>query len=369
MLIYLHFGVPPPPSLFQAVSKLEGGHRDGVALWLPVPVAVQLLNEEGGEEVKRRLWDSCRTSPSAAGSFLAHVSPKYYKAWPTLGLQWVEVKNVLPEALGNKALDNEVAGALAEGGRIDEEGLVAKLGELRHHQKSLTRVIRKLPESTDISTLVKVRLWCVPTNRLLPPNSNIFFLPPLRLHSPSKIARLLTHSETDADMLHLESAVHGPRVRLNGVVKSFVASRVVAAFNDPGKRGALEGVWCLDYVLGEGGETGVEEGVARICNDRFPTETMECLAGGLPRTEGIVVEIVRGGGADIEPLKRRCEEDGCGLEGLVESREGREWVDGWVRGVDEPWGVIRKLHERKHQVRTEAKSCRSHKRHSLANNN
>ena len=57
-------------------------------------------------------------------------------------------------------------------------------------------------------------------------------------------------------MLHLESAVHGPRVRLNGVVKSFVASRVVAAFNDPGKRGALEGVWCLDYVLGEGGETG-----------------------------------------------------------------------------------------------------------------
>ena len=85
---------------------------------------------------------------------------------------------MLPEALGNKALDNEVAGALAEGGRIDEEGLVAKLGELRHHQKSLTRVIRKLPESTDISTLVKVRLWCVPANSASPPKLKPLFPPP-----------------------------------------------------------------------------------------------------------------------------------------------------------------------------------------------
>ena len=42
----------------------------------------------------------------------------------------------------------------------------------------------------------------------------------------------------------------------------------------------------------------------------------------------------------------------------MESREGREWVDGWVRGVEEPWDVIRKLHERNHQVRNGRSSGR-----------
>ncbi|GMH66986.1 hypothetical protein TrRE_jg3781, partial [Triparma retinervis] len=138
LLVYLHFGVPPPPSLFEAVSKLEGGHRDGVALWLPIPSAVSLLNESGGEEVKKHLWNSCRASSSTKmGSFLANVSSKYYKTWPSLGLKWSEVKSVLPDALGNKAVDGEVARALVEGGGTDEEGLVAKLGELRHHHNSL----------------------------------------------------------------------------------------------------------------------------------------------------------------------------------------------------------------------------------------
>jgi len=295
-LIHCHFGIPLPAFILDVASNLEAGHRDAVALWLPAKDAVAVLGEGGREEVKKALWEGTRRNQDSALQFLASVPRKFYKGW-SLGLTWKEVKDILGGIVENKGIDGEVARAIAEGCKIDEEGLILTLSKLRYRHSDLARVFSKLSLSTSPSALIK-------------------------------IARLIEYEEADPDLLRLEAAVNYGRTRTNGVIKKLVRDYISKMISTPdlGVRASLKGIWCLDYVMSSSSPSEVRSEVARMCNDHFPTETMACLSSSLPETTDLVVSIVRSGGADIEPLKRRCEKDGVGVEGLMESREGRDWI-------------------------------------------